>query len=55
MTQPTASTPTGCVLLREIFIRAGGSHVDLASVDSTMAVERRAAVSIGPLRLHSSL
>jgi hypothetical protein len=42
--------------LGEIFIRAGGTHMDLASgVDSTMAVERRAAVSIGPLRGHSNL
>jgi hypothetical protein len=39
----------------EIFIRAGGTHVDLASVDFMMAVVRRAAVSIGPLRGHSSL
>ncbi|HYK32722.1 MAG TPA: pyridoxamine 5'-phosphate oxidase family protein [Streptosporangiaceae bacterium] len=39
------------LLLREIFISAGGQHEDFDTYDSVMAAERRAAVLITPERV----
>ena len=42
------------VLLREIFVAAGGSHDDWDGYDRVMAQERRTAVLISPERVYSS-
>jgi PPOX class probable F420-dependent enzyme len=42
------------LLLREIFIAAGGSHDDWAAYDRAMAEERRAAVFIHPERVYGN-
>jgi PPOX class probable F420-dependent enzyme len=42
------------VLLREIFVAAGGTHDDWDAYDRAMAEERRTAVLIGPERVYSS-
>jgi PPOX class probable F420-dependent enzyme len=40
------------LLLREIFVAAGGTHDDWASYDDVMASERRTAVLITPGRIY---
>ena len=42
------------LLLRAVFIAAGGSHDDWATYDRVMAEERRAAVLITPDRVYSN-
>jgi hypothetical protein len=42
------------LLLREIFIAAGGSHDDFGAFDQVMAADRRAAVLITPTRVFSN-
>jgi PPOX class probable F420-dependent enzyme len=42
------------VLLREIFVAAGGSHDDWDGYDRVMAQERRTAVLIRPERVYSN-
>jgi len=42
------------VLLREIFVAAGGTHDDWDAYDRAMAEERRTAVLIGPERVYSN-
>jgi hypothetical protein len=39
------------VLLREIFVAAGGTHEDFDEYDQVMAAERRAAILLTPARL----
>ena len=40
------------LLLRAVFVAAGGTHDDWASYDRVMAEERRAAVLVSPVRLY---
>jgi PPOX class probable F420-dependent enzyme len=42
------------LLLREIFVAAGGSHDDWDTYDRVMADERRAAVLVTPTRVYSN-
>jgi PPOX class probable F420-dependent enzyme len=42
------------LLLREIFVAAGGSHDDWDAYDATMRDERRAAVLVVPTRTYSN-
>jgi PPOX class probable F420-dependent enzyme len=42
------------LLLREIFVAAGGSHDDWETYDRVMADERRAAVLVTPTRVYSN-
>lgn len=42
------------LLLREIFVAAGGSHDDWPTYDRVMADERRAAVFVTPRRVYSN-
>lgn len=42
------------LLLREVFVAAGGSHDDWDAYDRTMADERRAAVLVTPVRAYSN-
>jgi PPOX class probable F420-dependent enzyme len=42
------------LLLREIFIAAGGAHDDWAEYDRTMRDERRTAVFVAPTRVYSN-
>ncbi len=42
------------LLLREIFVAAGGSHSDWDEYDRVMARERRAAVFVQPTRIYSN-
>ena len=42
------------LLLREIFIAAGGTHDDWGAYDRTMRAERRTAVLIAPTRVYSN-
>jgi PPOX class probable F420-dependent enzyme len=42
------------VLLRDIFVAAGGTHDDWDTYDRVMAEERRAAVLIAPRRVYSN-
>lgn len=42
------------LLLREIFVAAGGSHSDWDEYDRVMARERRAAVFVRPTRIYSN-
>ena len=42
------------LLLREIFVAAGGSHSDWDEYDRVMARERRAAVFVKPSRIYSN-
>jgi hypothetical protein len=42
------------LLLREIFIAAGGSHDDWDGYDRTMDEQRRAAVLVTPSRIYSN-
>ena len=42
------------LLLREIFVAAGGTHDDWDGYDRVMAAERRAAVLITPARLYGN-
>ena len=42
------------LLLREVFVAAGGSHDDWAEYDRTMAEQRRAAVLIEPTRVYGT-
>lgn len=42
------------VLLRDIFLAAGGTHDDWDTYDRVMAEERRAAVLIAPRRVYSN-
>lgn len=42
------------LLLREIFVAAGGTHDDWAGYDRVMAGERRAAVLVSPTRVYGS-
>ena len=42
------------LLLREIFLAAGGAHDDWGTYDRVMAAERRAAVLLSPDRVYSN-
>jgi PPOX class probable F420-dependent enzyme len=42
------------LLLREVFVAAGGTHDDWAEYDRVMASERRAVVLIEPTRVYSN-
>ena len=42
------------LLLRAVFVAAGGTHDDWAAYDQVMADERRAAVLLSPVRLYSN-
>jgi hypothetical protein len=42
------------MLLREIFVAAGGTHDDWATYDRTMHDERRTAVLVAPTRHYSN-
>lgn len=42
------------VLLREIFVAAGGTHNDWATYDQTMIDERRTAVLVEPTRIYTN-
>ena len=42
------------VLLREVFIAAGGQHDDWPAYDETMRTERRAAVLVTPSRIYTN-
>ena len=42
------------LLLRAVFVAAGGTHDDWASYDRVMAEERRAAVLVQPVRVYSN-
>jgi PPOX class probable F420-dependent enzyme len=42
------------LLLREIFVAAGGSHDDWAEYDRVMVRERRTAVLVAPRRIYGS-
>jgi PPOX class probable F420-dependent enzyme len=42
------------VLLREVFVAAGGTHDDWATYDAVMAAEGRAAVLVAPERVYSN-
>jgi PPOX class probable F420-dependent enzyme len=42
------------LLLREIFVAAGGTHEDWAEYDRVMAEQRRAAVLVDPVRVYSN-
>lgn len=42
------------LLLRAVFIAAGGTHGDFATYDRVMAEERRAAVLLAPTRVYSN-
>lgn len=42
------------LLLRDIFVAAGGSHDDWDTYDRVMAAERRAAVFIAPRRVYTN-
>jgi PPOX class probable F420-dependent enzyme len=42
------------VLLRDVFIAAGGQHDDWATYDATMLAQRRTAVFVAPARIYSN-
>jgi PPOX class probable F420-dependent enzyme len=42
------------VLLRDVFVAAGGSHDDWAHYDRTMVEQRRAAVLVAPTRIYGN-
>ncbi len=42
------------VLLREVFIAAGGEHDDWSAYDATMVAQRRTAVFVAPSRIYSN-
>jgi PPOX class probable F420-dependent enzyme len=42
------------ILLRDVFVAAGGTHDDWAEFDRVMAAERRTAVLIVPTRVYSN-
>jgi len=42
------------LLLRNVFMAAGGSHHDWDSYDRTMVEQRRTAVLVGPSRIYSN-
>ncbi|EFC84191.1 TIGR03618 family F420-dependent PPOX class oxidoreductase [Parafrankia sp. EUN1f] len=42
------------LLLREVFVAAGGTHDDWATYDRVMAEQRRTAVFLAPRRLYSN-
>jgi PPOX class probable F420-dependent enzyme len=42
------------LLLRAVFVAAGGTHDDWATYDRVMAEERRAAVLVSPVRVYSN-
>ncbi len=42
------------LLLRAVFVAAGGTHDDWATYDRVMAEERRAAVLVSPVRVYPS-
>lgn len=42
------------LLLRDIFVAAGGSHDDWDTYDRVMAAERRAAVLVSPRRVYTN-
>jgi PPOX class probable F420-dependent enzyme len=42
------------LLLREVFVAAGGSHDDWDGYDRTMAEQRRTAVFVDPMRIYSN-
>ena len=42
------------LLLREIFVAAGGTHSDWDEYDRVMARERRAAVFVTPTRIYTN-
>jgi hypothetical protein len=42
------------VLLRDIFVAAGGTHDDWDTYDRTMTEERRVAVLISPARVYTN-
>lgn len=42
------------VLLRDIFVAAGGTHDDWGTYDRVMAEERRTAVLVNPTRVYSN-
>ena len=42
------------LLLREVFIAAGGSHDNWDEYDRVMAAEKRAVVLIAPTRVYSN-
>ena len=52
---PRVSTPSGCrLLLREVFVAAGGTHDDWDGYDAAMASERRVVVIVQPDRVYSN-
>lgn len=51
---PDVSPEALRVLLRSVFVAAGGTHDDWATYDRVMADERRAAVLITPKRIYSN-
>jgi PPOX class probable F420-dependent enzyme len=42
------------VLLRKVFLAAGGTHDDWDTYDAVMAAERRVAVLVDPVRIYSN-
>ena len=42
------------LLLREVFVAAGGEHDDWDTYDRTMLEQRRAAVFVAPSRIYSN-
>jgi PPOX class probable F420-dependent enzyme len=42
------------LLLREVFVAAGGTHDDWDTYDQTMADQRRAVVFVRPIRVYSN-
>jgi PPOX class probable F420-dependent enzyme len=53
-TKPYATGDSLRVLLRTVFVSAGGEHEDWEEYDRVMAQERRAAVLITPRRIYSN-
>ena len=42
------------LLLREVFVAAGGTHDDWDTYDAVMRAERRTVIKIEPVRIYSN-
>ena len=51
---PDVDTERLRLLLREVFVAAGGTHDDWPAYDDTMVAQRRTAVLVEPLRMYSN-
>jgi PPOX class probable F420-dependent enzyme len=53
-TEPSIDAERLRLLLREVFVAAGGSHDDWDGYDRTMAEQRRTAVLVTPSKIYSN-